>query len=1247
MTRRPYATRFFACILALAAILAGSRHSTGTAAAPSALVQASGLPFAQVGARSTAASYRYTNLSALPGGTFSIALGLNNIGQITGYTNATDGINHAVIWQDGALTDLGTLPGGFHAFGQAINDAGQVVGAGTVDGMLRYHGFLWQNGAMTDLTPLVTALGINASGQIVGADANVHAVLLSGGVLTDLGDYGGGTAGTGINAVGQIVGYGSEPPNGGIAGPRHAFLYQDGVRRDLGYLPNPTYLYAEANAINASGQIVGYSTSSTSPQRAFLWQNGVMTALGAFPGDPINAQSVAYAINDAGQIVGQASEHAALWESGTVTNLQDFLPADWTHSQAQGINNRGQIVGNGGTVAKPNQAFLLSPPATCSVGGAAVAAAVRALATLTVSGQVVWGTGLVGTPVQGATVRIGCQTATTDASGNYTLAIDPTTDVGVNKGEVWLKVFQHGSGATATAREQFEVKNRADQPTVGNFGDHVELSANIDHVALQGLTVNNARFDANGFTITGASLKLFPAPNDAPLTVNIDYKKTGDELTIHAASGTYRWGSQSVQLTSADYHSFGTPPQGGTPDTLSVAGKVNLTFGAVGFQNLAISGARTGNTLDLHASGTVANIYGADFTFTEITLVQASGNASFHMAGSVALPNQKNAPTFDTTVADGTTTFALALRDFDFYQTPITATLRYRSANGVSELAVVGQATVAIGGANVLVKVDADIKPGDPIVKASADIDLGDKGVATLALAYQGKTQTLTGTGTLVWNVEPCDKGYFATQANGLPQGFPVGPSVQQVNLTVTLAGGQLTIVGHADLKVPCELRGQFGDLAAIDVNYVNSVASVQLSIPVKINNTIVGAFFRLEGGNGEGKVFLGLSIPFGGKVGPTAQSQGVAVRALAVANVRVLLTDPLGGKIGYDQATGQIVNTIPGAAYNGLVDGVDSFTLPGFLGAYQATLIASTDTSVAISAGGVTFVLDLKAGTLVTLGIAMAPQAGGGVAVTSVATLTLTTTGTGSVAVSPVPPTYAAGTVITLTAQPGSGQAFDGWTVDGVAAGKATTLALTMGASHTVVATFVPFAAPTFSDVPVGHPNYAAITQLAGRGIIRGYANGKFGPDDKVQRAQMAAFVVRALGWQGRKTTPRTFQDFGGLVQELQTSSLVLTNACDNTDRCVARGYDAQRFGPNDNVTYAQVITLIARAFELDPGFAWQAQPGGAQPYGGVPSVHEIDVRTYVHYVGAVPEAPDDWNRPASRAWVAQVLYQALQATH
>src|SRR5919202_652342 len=67
------------------------------------------------------------------------------------------------------------------------------------------------------------------------------------------------------------------------------------------------------------------------------------------------------------------------------------------------------------------------------------------------------------------------------------------------------------------------------------------------------------------------------------------------------------------------------------------------------------------------------------------------------------------------------------------------------------------------------------------------------------------------------------------------------------------------------------------------------------------------------------------------------------------------------------------------------------------------------------------------------------------------------------------------------------------------------------------------------FCDVTPATPYYEAIVELAARGVIRGYENGCFGPDDTTLRAQMAAMVARAMGWEA-ESWPNPFPDQGAV---------------------------------------------------------------------------------------------------------------------
>jgi hypothetical protein len=55
--------------------------------------------------------------------------------------------------------------------------------------------------------------------------------------------------------------------------------------------------------------------------------------------------------------------------------------------------------------------------------------------------------------------------------------------------------------------------------------------------------------------------------------------------------------------------------------------------------------------------------------------------------------------------------------------------------------------------------------------------------------------------------------------------------------------------------------------------------------------------------------------------------------------------------------------------------------------------------------------------------------------------------------------------------------------------------------------------AVATFGDVPVGHTFFQFVEALVASGITAGCAPGQYCPDQPVTRAQMAAFIARALG--------------------------------------------------------------------------------------------------------------------------------------
>jgi probable HAF family extracellular repeat protein len=113
--------------------------------------------------------------------------------------------------------------------------------------------------------------------------------------VTDLGTLGGNySAGHGINASGQVVGFSFPPDNVYF----NAFLYSNGKMQNLGTFGTFSYGYA----INDSGQVAGSSQTNGGQEHAFLYSNGHLQDLGTFGGH----YSYGFDINASGQVVGTA-----------------------------------------------------------------------------------------------------------------------------------------------------------------------------------------------------------------------------------------------------------------------------------------------------------------------------------------------------------------------------------------------------------------------------------------------------------------------------------------------------------------------------------------------------------------------------------------------------------------------------------------------------------------------------------------------------------------------------------------------------------------------------------------------------------------------------------------------------------------------------------------------------------------------------------------------------------------------------
>lgn len=358
-----------------------------------------------------------TDLGALPGINTSFAGSVSDSGLSVGWSSDNDHMDpllsipqmHATSWKDGEIVDLGTLEGGYESVALAVNNRGQVVGvsANLVPDPFGPLGtqnriFLWQNGVMEDLNTLggpdagfldlVGDVEINERGQVaacsytnstanpVTGTPTLDPFLWQHGEMRDLGTLG-GTSGCAVslNNRGQVVGYSN------LAGDLtfQPFLWDQGSLINLGTFGGDNGI---ASWINDAGHVVGKADvteicTACAPgnqkqlHHPFLWRHGVMTDLGLIDGD---TAGTAFSINSKDQIVGRSVvctqinpddgcdgpvQHAFLWEKGSIYDLQSLVvpSSDITLNDVTHINERGEIAASGVLPNGDTHAVLLVP----------------------------------------------------------------------------------------------------------------------------------------------------------------------------------------------------------------------------------------------------------------------------------------------------------------------------------------------------------------------------------------------------------------------------------------------------------------------------------------------------------------------------------------------------------------------------------------------------------------------------------------------------------------------------------------------------------------------------------------------------------------------------------------------------------------------------------------------------------------------------------------------------------------------
>ena len=175
---------------------------------------------------------------------------------------------------------------------------------------------------------------------------------------------------------------------------------------------------------------------------------------------------------------------------------------------------------------------------------------------------------------------------------------------------------------------------------------------------------------------------------------------------------------------------------------------------------------------------------------------------------------------------------------------------------------------------------------------------------------------------------------------------------------------------------------------------------------------------------------------------------------------------------------------------------------------------------------------------------------------------------------------------------------------------------------------------AGTFSDVPPGFWAYDAIESLYDQGIVKGYPNGTYKPNDNLSREHAAKMIVLGAGlnYAGKTAAFRDvspYSEFSPYIAALADDGAVT-------------GYPDGTFRPKASVNRAQLAKILVEAFDLTLGpksVTFKDMPtDGSEVY--------IRILASNGIAGGYPDGTFDPYGLATRAQFAVILTAAMDVS-
>lgn len=197
------------------------------------------------------------------------------------------------------------------------------------------------------------------------------------------------------------------------------------------------------------------------------------------------------------------------------------------------------------------------------------------------------------------------------------------------------------------------------------------------------------------------------------------------------------------------------------------------------------------------------------------------------------------------------------------------------------------------------------------------------------------------------------------------------------------------------------------------------------------------------------------------------------------------------------------------------------------------------------------------------------------------------------------------------------------------------------------LVALFMVTPALAYPDVSPSHWAAKQIEILTEKGVIVGYPDGTFKPDDNVSRAEFASMAIKALGQEHTNVAqPVRFTDIDPTFWAYDAIQKALYFDL------ISCPPDGQPFRPDDTVTRAESISVAVNALTTEQISEIKAKEVLSKKFADINEIPEwflipagkAEILNMLVTIPSQNKAKVEANRPATRAEVAGILYEMME---